>query len=123
MMGIEFNPRLGKWFDFKLFFNGRPGIVGWTLINLSYAAKQQELYGQVTNSMLLLNVLQVNINTWIKIKCYEQQFPPIHFLRDVCVCVCTHKCACTHTKRQTYVLYAHTTCTPSCNLISLLTLS
>uniref|UniRef100_A0A2D4ITG8 7-dehydrocholesterol reductase n=1 Tax=Micrurus lemniscatus lemniscatus TaxID=129467 RepID=A0A2D4ITG8_MICLE len=58
MMGIEFNPRLGKWFDFKLFFNGRPGIVGWTLINLSYAAKQQQLYGQVTNSMLLLNVLQ-----------------------------------------------------------------
>ncbi|XP_053109799.1 7-dehydrocholesterol reductase isoform X2 [Hemicordylus capensis] len=58
MMGIEFNPRLGKWFDFKLFFNGRPGIVAWTLINLSYAAKQQELYGQVTNSMILLNVLQ-----------------------------------------------------------------
>lgn len=81
MMGIEFNPRLGKWFDFKLFFNGRPGIVGWTLINLSYAAKQQELYGQVTNSMLLLNILQVNINTWIQIKCYQQQFSPIRFLR------------------------------------------
>ena len=60
MMGIEFNPRIGKWFDFKLFFNGRPGIVAWTLINLSYAAKQQELYGQVTNSMILVNVLQVN---------------------------------------------------------------
>ncbi|XP_059832029.1 7-dehydrocholesterol reductase isoform X2 [Hypanus sabinus] len=58
MMGIEFNPRLGKWFDFKLFFNGRPGIVAWTLINLSFAAKQQELYGQVTNSMILVNVLQ-----------------------------------------------------------------
>ncbi|XP_048887475.1 7-dehydrocholesterol reductase [Brienomyrus brachyistius] len=58
MMGIEFNPRIGKWFDFKLFFNGRPGIVAWTLINLSYAAKQQELYGQVTNSMVLVNVLQ-----------------------------------------------------------------
>ncbi|XP_027685940.2 7-dehydrocholesterol reductase isoform X4 [Chelonia mydas] len=58
MMGIEFNPRIGKWFDFKLFFNGRPGIVAWTLINLSYAAKQQELYGQVTNSMILVNVLQ-----------------------------------------------------------------
>lgn len=80
-MGIEFNPRLGKWFDFKLFFNSRPGIVGWTLINLSYAAKQQELYGQVTNSMLLLNVLQVNINIWITIKCYQQQFSPIHCLR------------------------------------------
>ncbi|XP_041741153.1 7-dehydrocholesterol reductase [Coregonus clupeaformis] len=58
MMGIEFNPRIGKWFDFKLFFNGRPGIVAWTLINLSYAAKQQELYGYVTNSMILVNVLQ-----------------------------------------------------------------
>lgn len=59
MMGIEFNPRIGKWFDFKLFFNGRPGIVAWTLINLSYMAKQQELYGHVTNSMILVNVLQV----------------------------------------------------------------
>lgn len=59
MMGIEFNPRVGKWFDFKLFFNGRPGIVAWTLINLSFMAKQQQLYGHVTNSMLLVNVLQV----------------------------------------------------------------
>ncbi|XP_054626706.1 7-dehydrocholesterol reductase isoform X2 [Dunckerocampus dactyliophorus] len=58
MMGIEFNPRIGKWFDFKLFFNGRPGIVAWTLINLSYMAKQQQLYGHVTNSMVLVNVLQ-----------------------------------------------------------------
>lgn len=59
MMGVEFNPRIGKWFDFKLFFNGRPGIVAWTLINLSFAAKQRELYGHVTNSMVLVNVLQV----------------------------------------------------------------
>lgn len=59
MMGIEFNPRIGKWFDFKLFFNGRPGIVAWTLINLSYMAKQQEFYGYITNSMILVNVLQV----------------------------------------------------------------
>lgn len=59
MMGVEFNPRIGKWFDFKLFFNGRPGIVAWTLINLSFAAKQQELYGHLTNSMVLVNVLQV----------------------------------------------------------------
>lgn len=58
MMGVEFNPRIGKWFDFKLFFNGRPGIIAWTLINLSFAAKQQELYGYVTNSMVLINVLQ-----------------------------------------------------------------
>lgn len=65
-MGIEFNPRIGKWFDFKLFFNGRPGIVAWTLINLSYMAKQQELYGYVTNSMILVNVLQVKLSSgWL----------------------------------------------------------
>lgn len=56
-MGIEFNPRIGS-FDFKLFFNGRPGIVAWTLINWSFAAKQYATLGYVTNSMLLVNVLQ-----------------------------------------------------------------
>lgn len=56
-MGVEHNPRLGAWFDFKLFFNGRPGIVAWTLINLSFAAKQYETHGFISNSMVLLNVL------------------------------------------------------------------
>jgi 7-dehydrocholesterol reductase len=41
-MGIELNPRIG-FFDFKLFHNGRIGIVAWTLINLSYAAKQYQV--------------------------------------------------------------------------------
>lgn len=31
-MGIEFNPRFGKHWDFKLFHNGRPGIIAWTLM-------------------------------------------------------------------------------------------
>ncbi|ADI39181.1 7-dehydrocholesterol reductase [Waddlia chondrophila] len=56
-MGIEFNPRIGK-FDFKLFFNGRPGIIAWTLINWSFAAKQYADLGYLPNSMLLVNVLQ-----------------------------------------------------------------
>lgn len=55
-MGIELNPRMGP-IDFKLFFNGRPGIVAWTLINLSFAAAQYQRYGHVTNSMLLVNLL------------------------------------------------------------------
>ncbi|XP_071797129.1 7-dehydrocholesterol reductase-like [Asterias amurensis] len=58
LMGIEFNPRIGKWFDFKLFYNGRPGIVAWTIINMSYAWKQYELHGHLTNSMVLVNGLQ-----------------------------------------------------------------
>ncbi|KAL2913633.1 hypothetical protein HK105_206793 [Polyrhizophydium stewartii] len=58
-MGIEFNPRLGKYFDFKLFHNGRPGIIAWTLINFSFAAAQYNRIGYVTNSMLLLNWLHL----------------------------------------------------------------
>jgi 7-dehydrocholesterol reductase len=31
-MGIEFNPRLGEFWDFKLFHIGRPGMIAWTLM-------------------------------------------------------------------------------------------
>ena len=31
-MGIELNPRIGEMFDFKLFTNGRPGLIAWTLM-------------------------------------------------------------------------------------------
>lgn len=55
-MGVELNPRIGS-FDFKLFFNGRPGIVAWTLINLSFVFEQYARYGYVTNSLILVNIL------------------------------------------------------------------
>lgn len=54
-MGVELNPRIGP-LDLKLFFNGRPGIVAWTMINLSFAAAQYSRFGYVTNSMLLVNL-------------------------------------------------------------------
>ncbi|PKY46458.1 7-dehydrosterol-delta 7-reductase [Rhizophagus irregularis] len=57
LMGIEMNPRFGEYWDFKLFHNGRPGIIAWTLINLSFAAAQYNKIGYVTNSMILLNFL------------------------------------------------------------------
>ena len=53
-MGIEFNPRFGEMFDFKLFFNGRPGIIAWTMIDISFAAAQYEKIGYVTNSMYIV---------------------------------------------------------------------
>lgn len=56
-MGVELNPRLGP-IDLKLFFNGRPGIVAWTLINLSFASAQYARYGSLSNSMILINILQ-----------------------------------------------------------------
>jgi len=57
-MGIELNPRIGN-FDFKLFFNGRPGIIGWSLVNLSFMAAQYKNHGEVTNSMVLLTLLHL----------------------------------------------------------------
>lgn len=57
-MGIELNPRI-SFIDLKLFFNGRPGIIAWTLINLSFASAQYAWHGHVTNSMLLVNLLQL----------------------------------------------------------------
>lgn len=44
---------------FKFFFSVHPGIITWTLINLSFAAKQKELYGHVINLVILVNILQV----------------------------------------------------------------
>ncbi len=57
-MGIELNPRIGP-IDLKLFFNGRPGIVAWTIINFSFACQQYAWYGYVTNSMILVNFFQL----------------------------------------------------------------
>lgn len=56
-MGIEFNPRIGEMFDFKLFFNGRPGIIAWTLIDISFAGAQYNKIGYVTNSMWIVIAL------------------------------------------------------------------
>jgi len=58
-MGIELNPRFtrdGSW-DWKLFHNGRPGIIGWTLIDLSYAAMQYRKFGYVSASMVVAVLL------------------------------------------------------------------
>lgn len=56
-MGVELNPRFGKYFDFKLWTNGRPGIIAWTLIDCSFVAHQYQLHGYVTKSILLTTLL------------------------------------------------------------------
>lgn len=57
-MGIELNPRIGELFDFKLFHVGRPNMLGWTMINMSFGAAQYARFGKVTDSMILVNLLQ-----------------------------------------------------------------
>jgi len=57
--GVELNPRInlfGMEFDFKLFYIGRIGMLAWVLVNLSFAAKQYEIHGTFTDSMILINI-------------------------------------------------------------------
>ncbi|CAF9918953.1 MAG: hypothetical protein HETSPECPRED_003894 [Heterodermia speciosa] len=56
-IGVELNPRLGELFDLKLFHNGRPGIIAWTLIDASYAAIQFRDHGYISNSMWIVLIL------------------------------------------------------------------
>lgn len=55
--GTELYPRLFGW-DVKMFTNCRFGMMGWPLLLLSFAAKQQELYG-LSNSMIIAVALQL----------------------------------------------------------------
>jgi 7-dehydrocholesterol reductase len=55
--GTELYPRLGRW-HIKMFITCRFGMMSWGLILLSYAAKQQALFG-LSNSMLIAVALQL----------------------------------------------------------------
>jgi len=53
VLGTARNPRLGH-FDLKLFFEARPGLMGWAVLDLSLLALQLERHGTVSNSMVLV---------------------------------------------------------------------
>ncbi|CUI16288.1 7-dehydrocholesterol reductase [Candidatus Protochlamydia naegleriophila] len=55
--GMELYPRLWGW-DIKQFTNCRFGMMGWPLILLSFAAKQQQLY-DLSDSMIVAVALQL----------------------------------------------------------------
>lgn len=56
-MGRELNPRIGS-FDWKVFCEMRPGLIGWVMINYCMMIKQFETHGTVTSSMLLVCLFQ-----------------------------------------------------------------
>lgn len=56
-LGRELNPRIGNW-DIKLFCELRPGLLLWLLLNLSCLQEEYLQNGKVTNSMILVNLLQ-----------------------------------------------------------------
>lgn len=57
-IGRELNPRvelpLIGTIDIKSFFELRPGLLGWILLDLGYMAKQYATYGHVSDSMALV---------------------------------------------------------------------
>ncbi|XP_063083571.1 delta(14)-sterol reductase TM7SF2 isoform X4 [Cavia porcellus] len=57
-MGRELNPRIGS-FDFKYFFELRPGLIGWVLINLALLLREAELRGSPSLAMWLVNGFQL----------------------------------------------------------------
>ncbi|VEU20808.1 DEKNAAC101677 [Brettanomyces naardenensis] len=56
-IGRELNPRIGYW-DIKLYCELRPGMLLWFLLNLACLQIQYLKLGYVTNSMILVNLLQ-----------------------------------------------------------------
>ena len=56
-IGRELNPRTGS-FDWKVFCELRPGLIGWVLINYCMLVKQYELQGYITTSMVLVCFFQ-----------------------------------------------------------------
>jgi 7-dehydrocholesterol reductase len=56
--GTELHPRILE-FDLKQFINCRLGMMSWSLIILSFLAKQYEIYHYVSNSMLVAVILQL----------------------------------------------------------------
>ncbi|MCJ1484435.1 erg24, C-14 sterol reductase [Schaereria dolodes] len=61
-IGRELNPRITLpvfgTIDIKVFCELRPGMLGWILFDLAFVAHQYKLYGQISDSMILVTVFQ-----------------------------------------------------------------
>ena len=53
-MGRELNPRIGN-LDLKFFFETRPGLIGWVILNYACFVYQYQKHAQFTASMILVN--------------------------------------------------------------------
>ncbi|PVU92751.1 hypothetical protein BB561_003631 [Smittium simulii] len=57
-IGRELNPRIFG-LDLKYFCELRPGIIGWTVLNICFAVKQYHSFGYITNSMWIVIISQI----------------------------------------------------------------
>lgn len=69
-IGRELNPRITLPFigelDLKQWLELRPGLLGWTIINFAWCAKQYRNFGYVTDSIIFISVIQTlyNVDSW-----------------------------------------------------------
>ena len=56
-LGTALNPRIGN-FDLKLFFEARPGLIAWVVLDFALAAKQFQLNGFISVPMILVCAFQ-----------------------------------------------------------------
>ena len=56
-MGRELNPRIGN-LDLKFFCGLRPGLIGWTIINMSFCAEAMKQQGGINPALLLVTIFQ-----------------------------------------------------------------
>ncbi|XP_052273236.1 delta(14)-sterol reductase TM7SF2-like isoform X2 [Dreissena polymorpha] len=56
-MGHELNPRIGS-FDIKFFCEMRPGLIGWTMLNIIFVLKDYEVHGVVNPSLAFVVFFQ-----------------------------------------------------------------
>uniref|UniRef100_A0A7I4B7N8 7-dehydrocholesterol reductase n=2 Tax=Physcomitrium patens TaxID=3218 RepID=A0A7I4B7N8_PHYPA len=57
--GMELCPRLSSVFDIKVFMNYRLGIMGWAILVISFAIKQYEVQGRVSDSLMVSSLLML----------------------------------------------------------------
>ncbi|TQD91014.1 hypothetical protein C1H46_023401 [Malus baccata] len=57
--GMELYPRIGKYFDIKVFTNCRFGMMSWAVLAVTYCIKQYEVNGRVADSMLVNTILML----------------------------------------------------------------
>lgn len=57
--GMELYPRIGQNFDIKVFTNCRFGMMSWAVLVVTYAIKQIELYGKLSDSMTVSATLML----------------------------------------------------------------
>ena len=51
--GMELYPRIGRDLDIKTWTNCRMGMMGWGVLILAYALRQHQVYGAISDSMLV----------------------------------------------------------------------